>query len=159
MGMVSGAGVSVGEGTVFHPQVGIETGVVSNVFYQQDGPVTAGLLRIIAEVGTGSLPSQRLSFRTTGDDQDPATPQTQTAPSTGDLQYSADLYATWDQYLSTNNNVNAQGGLGGGLLLRGLRLLLGGGLRLSRLGLPRLGLRRRGTRLPRFGLGLLGAGL
>ena len=45
----------------------------------------------------------------------------------------------------------------GGLLLRGLRLLLGGGLRLPRLGLPRLGLRRRGTRVPRLGLGPLAA--
>ena len=44
----------------------------------------------------------------------------------------------------------------GGLLLRGPRLLLGGGLRLPRLSQPRLGLRRR---LPRLGLGLLGAGL
>lgn len=120
MGMVSGSGVRVGEGTVFHPQVGIETGVVSNVFYQQDGPVTAGLLRIIAEVGTGSLPAQRLAFRSTADDQGPAAPQAPTTPDTGDLQYSADLYATWDQYLSTNSDVNAQGGLGGGLLLRGI---------------------------------------
>ena len=47
----------------------------------------------------------------------------------------------------------------GGLFLRGLRLLFGGGLRLPRLGLPRLGLRGRGARLPRLGLGLFGAGL
>jgi len=118
--IVSGAGIQVGEGTVFHPQIGIETGVVSNVFYQQDGPVAAGLLRILAEVSTGSLPTQRLTVRTTGDDQDAATPQTSTAANAGDFQYSADLYASWDQYLSTNNNVNAQGGLGGGLLLRGI---------------------------------------
>lgn len=118
--IVSGQGVKVGEGTVFHPQIGIETGVVSNVFYQQDGLVTAGLLRILAEVGTGSLPSQRLTIKTTGDDRDPMTPQTPTVASTGDFQYSADLYASWDQYLSTNANVTAQGGLGGGLLLRGI---------------------------------------
>ncbi len=48
------------------------------------------------------------------------------------------------------------------LLLRVPRLLLGSGLRLPRLGLPRLSLRRRSTRLLRLGqprLGLLGAGL
>jgi hypothetical protein len=118
--IVSGAGVQIGEGTVFHPQIGIETGVVSNVFYQQDGPVTAGLLRILAQVGTGSLPGQRLTNRTTGDDQDQATPQTSTVATTGGFQYSAGLYASWDQYLSTNDNVSAQGGLGGGLLLRGI---------------------------------------
>src|SRR3954470_19745347 len=64
--IVSGAGVKVGEGTIFRPQIGIETGVVSNVFYQADGPVTAGLLRILAEVGTGSLPSHGLDHSHTG---------------------------------------------------------------------------------------------
>jgi hypothetical protein len=120
--IVTGSGVKVGEGTVFHPQIGIETGVVSNVFYQQDGPVTAGLLRIIAEVGTGSLRGQRLTIKS-GELDDATTTQsagTPTAASTGDFAYSADLYASWDQYLSTNNNVNAQGGLGAGLLLRGI---------------------------------------
>jgi hypothetical protein len=118
--LVTGAGIEVGEGTVFHPQLGVETGVVSNVFYQKDGPVTAGLLRILAELSTGSLPGQRLLRRTTGDDQDAATPQATTAPTSGDFQYSAALYASWDQYLSSNDNVSAQGGLGGGLLLRGI---------------------------------------
>lgn len=117
--VVLGSGVEVGEGTVFHPQIGIETGVVSNVFYQKDGPVTAGLLRIIAEIGTGSLPRQRLSARSTSDDPESAA-QVQTIESIGNFQYSADLYASWDQYLSTNDNVTAQGGLGGGLLLRGI---------------------------------------
>lgn len=117
--MVIGSGVEVGEGTVFRPQIGIETGVVSNVFYQKDGPVTAGLLRIIAEIGTGSLPRQRLSARSTSDDPESAG-QVLTTESIGNFQYSADLYASWDQYLSTNDNVTAQGGLGGGLLLRGI---------------------------------------
>jgi opacity protein-like surface antigen len=120
LSIVTGAGVKVGEGTIFQPQIGIETGVVSNVFYQQSSPVTAGLLRILAEVGTGSLPSQRLDIHATGSDQDPNTPQTLTTANPGDFQYAANLYASWDQYLSTDNNVNAQGGLGGGLLLRGL---------------------------------------
>src|SRR5262245_45419143 len=103
--IVTGVGIKVGEGTVFHPQIGLETGVVSNVFYQNTSPVTAGLLRILAEVGTGSLPNQRLNIRGTGDDQDAATPQTYTATDTGDFQYSANLYASWDQYLSGNDRV------------------------------------------------------
>ena len=118
--IVSGPGIKIGEGTVFHPSIGIETGVVSNVFYQDAGTVTSGLLRILAEVGTGSLPSQRINIRSTGEDQDSQTQQTLTSNSPGDFQYSADLYATWDQYLSTNNAVAAQGGLGGGVLLRGI---------------------------------------
>ena len=116
--IVTGAGVKIGEGTVFHPQIGVETGVVSNVFYTQSSPVTAGLLRIIAEVGTSSLSNQRLDSRTATDEQDPAAALT--ATDTGNFQYSADLYASWDQYLSTNSDVTAQGGLGGGLLLRGV---------------------------------------
>ena len=40
---------------------------------------------------------------------------------------------------------------------RAVRLLLGGGLRLPRLGQPRLSLRRRSTRLPRISLGPLAA--
>jgi hypothetical protein len=121
--IVNGIGIKVGEGTVFHPQFGIETGVVSNVFYEDGedgGTVTAGLLRILAEVGTGSLPNQRLNIKTTGDDLDPSTTQTVTSTDVGDFQYSANLYASWDQYLSTNDNVMSQGGLGGGLLLRGI---------------------------------------
>jgi hypothetical protein len=118
--IVTGIGIKVGEGTVLHPQLGIETGVVSNVFYEDAGPVTAGLLRILAEIGTGSLPNQRLNIRSTGDDQSSGTTQTLTATNTGDFQYSANLYASWDQYLSTNDSVSTQGGLGGGLLLRGI---------------------------------------
>jgi hypothetical protein len=118
--VVSGAGIKIGEGTIFRPQFGIETGVVSNVFYTSEAPVTAGLLRLLAAIGTGSLSGDRLSIRTSGDDQEEATPQTVTAQNPGDFMYSADLYATWDQYLSTNDNVTTQGGLGGGILLRGL---------------------------------------
>lgn len=121
--LVRGSGIKVGEGTVFQPQVGIETGVVSNVFYQDTGGVTAGLLRILAEVGTGSLPNQRLGLRPATDEQDQAANQPSLSPysgDSGDFQYQASLYASWDQYLSTNRNVNEQGGLGGGLLLRGI---------------------------------------
>ena len=121
--IVSGPGIRIGEGTVFHPQVGIETGVVSNVFYESSSPVMAGLLRLLFEVGTGSLPTQRLAIRSSADEQSAeAAPQTVTATTSGDFQYSADLYATYDQYLSTNDTVTSQGGLGGGLLLRGIVL-------------------------------------
>jgi hypothetical protein len=118
--IVSGSGIKIGEGTVFHPQVGIETGVVSNVFYQSNNRVASGLLRLLAEVGTSSLPNQRLTIQTAQNTEDPEPQQTLTSTEPGDFQYSADLYATWDQYLSTNSDVTSQGGLGGGLLLRGI---------------------------------------
>jgi hypothetical protein len=88
------------------------------VFYTNTGEVAAGLLRLLIEIGTGSLPNQRLGAASTSND-----PNSTTAPTMvdrGDFAFSANLYASWDQYLSTNDNVNAQGGLGGGLLLRGV---------------------------------------
>lgn len=120
--LVTGAGIKIGEGTIFQPQVGLETGVISNVFYTHDGSVAAGLLRLLIEIGTGSLPNQRLTVQSGVTDPN-ATSASTTAQSVGDrgdFQFSANLYASWDQYLSTNDSVNAQGGLGGGLLLRGL---------------------------------------
>ena len=53
--VVQGDGVKIGEGTSIYPQIGLETGFVSNVFYTHDNPVGSGLLRVIAEVGAGSL--------------------------------------------------------------------------------------------------------
>lgn len=117
--LATGAGIKIGEGTIFQPQVGLETGVVSNVFYTNTDTVAAGLLRLLIEIGTGSLSNQRLGIPAGGDD-----PSTTAAPmgshDRGDFVYAANLYASWDQYLSTNDSVTAQGGLGGGLLLRGL---------------------------------------
>jgi hypothetical protein len=118
--IVTGIGIKVGEGTVLHPQLGVETGVVSNVFYEDAAPVTAGMLRILAEIGTGSLPNRRLNIRPSTDDDNDGAPQTVTSVNAGDFAYSANVYASWDQYLSTNDRVTSQGGLGGGLLLRGI---------------------------------------
>ncbi|HET9621092.1 MAG TPA: hypothetical protein VFP84_06990 [Kofleriaceae bacterium] len=123
--IVSGAGVRVGEGTTLRPQVGLETGYVSNVFYTNNAPIGAGLLRVLAEVGAGSLPSQRLLERSTSQGTDPndalQSPTYGGNPtSAGDFQYSFNLYAAYDQYLSGNDAVTSQGGLSGGLLFRGI---------------------------------------
>ncbi len=121
--LVQGGGIKVGEGTVLQPQVGLQTGVVSNVFYQNTNVITAGLLRLLIEIGTGSLPIQRLN-PAVGDqgplDAGSAPPVPAIQVESGDFQYSANAYLSWDQYLSTNDNVTSQGGLGGGLVLRGL---------------------------------------
>ena len=55
--LVEGSGVKVGEGTVLHPIVGVETGVVSNVFYEDVNSNTNALLRLLVEVQSGSLPN------------------------------------------------------------------------------------------------------
>src|SRR5512138_262374 len=61
--VVEGPGVKVGEGTVLHPVFGVETGFISNVFYEDgsEGPSGAGLLRLLAQMGSGSLPLSRLT--------------------------------------------------------------------------------------------------
>src|SRR5262249_40009426 len=89
-----------------------------NVFYTNTGEVAAGLLRLLIEIGTGSLPNQPLGATTTAADPTPTTPPTMGHRS--DLPYRANLYPSLGPDLPTNDNVNAQGGLGGGLLLRGL---------------------------------------
>jgi hypothetical protein len=123
--IVQGDGVKVGEGTSIYPQIGLETGFVSNVFYTHDNQVGAGLLRVIAEVGAGSLsPQRRRAFSpdsdVTDDPEDLAEETATDAGTTGAFQYSANLYATWEQYLSDNDAVTDQGGLGVGAYLRGI---------------------------------------
>src|SRR5689334_15430168 len=86
--IVQGDGVKVGEGTSLYPQLGVETGFVSNVFYTNDAPVAAGLLRIIGEIGAGSLSPQRRKETSLEAESEPET--------MGAFQYSANLYATWD---------------------------------------------------------------
>jgi opacity protein-like surface antigen len=113
--VVQGNGVRVGEGTTLYPVLGVETGFVSNVFYDDTNPTGAGILRILGEAGIGSLSATRLSAENPPE-RSPADPMTDV----GSFQYRADLYAAWDQYLSGNDNVQSQGGLSGGLVIRGI---------------------------------------
>jgi hypothetical protein len=109
--LVEGAGVKVGEGTVLHPIIGVETGVVQNVFYEEAGTNTAGLLRLLFEISAGSLPKERLTVPNQDEEQ---------KKNLGSFMYDLRAYATWDQYLSGNDRVTSQGGLGGGLVFRGI---------------------------------------
>jgi hypothetical protein len=115
--ILEGAGVKVGEGTVIHPLVGLETGVVSNVFYEDQNPTAAGVLRLLVEIGTGSLPAERTTVGSTDDKN--GTAETAANVSKGDFAYNANLYLTYDQYLSGDSDVTNQGGLGIGFLARG----------------------------------------
>lgn len=112
--IVEGAGVKVGEGTVLHPQAGTEVGYVSNVFYTHDNQVSAGLIRFLAEVGTGSLSAQRLAA--TEADQVPEGQQ----PDIGAFQYRADARIAYDYYPSDIQAVSDQGGWSGGFMFRGV---------------------------------------
>lgn len=110
--IVEGPGVKVGEGTVLHPIFGFETGYVSNVFYTANNPTGAGILRLIAQIGAGSLTPQRLAASND--------PETDNHENSGVLQYRADLRATYDIYLSGKDSVGSQDGLGIGALFRGI---------------------------------------
>ena len=114
--IVEGAGVKVGEGTVLHPSVGVEGGFTSNVFYTDQNAQASALLRILGEVGTGSLPPQRMG----GTEQEESTLGAPAVEDYGDFQYHADLRASYDFYPSTVSDVSEQGGLGLGALFRGI---------------------------------------
>lgn len=52
--LVEGPGVQLGEGSVFHPSVSLETGYVSNVFYQDEDPTASAVARLIAAFSIAS---------------------------------------------------------------------------------------------------------
>jgi hypothetical protein len=108
--VLEGPGVKVGQGTVLRPVLGIETGYVSNVYYEQANPKGAGLLRLIAQIGSSSLSDPRLQ---PGD----------AAADKGSFQYRADLRVSYDLLYSGDqsvSSVNDTGGLGLGASLHGL---------------------------------------
>lgn len=117
--VVEGPGVKVGEGTVLHPIFGVETGFVSNVFHEDTDPNPAGLLRLLAQMGSGSLPLSRLTSPGMLDVNQSGDELT-SVPNAGDFQYRADVRLSYDLLLSTNERTTDAGGLGAGGTLRGL---------------------------------------
>ncbi len=111
---VSGDGYKVGEGTSLYPVIGASTGFVSNVFYEEDNPHPAGVLRLVGQIGAGSLSTSRLSVN------NPAGSDDGSATNLGSFQYLASLRLAYDFLLSGNDAVTDQGGLGVGATLRGL---------------------------------------
>ncbi len=107
---VEGPGVKIGEGTTIYPVFGLSTGVVNNVFYQDENVETSGVLRMLAQVGVGSLNQARLQ-RTTEDGS---------SSSGGSFQYRAEARASYDFMLSGDSTVRDTGGLGLGIGIRGL---------------------------------------
>ena len=104
--IVEGPGIKVGEGTVVHAILGMDLGFVSNVFYEDDPEARRGrgIMRLLAQAGAGSLPAQRLGG----------------SRNVGMFQYRADLRATYDVYLSGNDSIQEQNGLGINGLFRGV---------------------------------------
>src|SRR5262245_52994710 len=111
--LVEGNGIKIGEGTTLHPVFGMETGVLSNVFYEETDTAAAGVVRLMAQIGAGSLSGLRLV---------PAevTPSDHPEENRGSFEYRAELRAAYDFLLSTNDAVWGAGGLGLGATFRGL---------------------------------------
>lgn len=114
--------MKVGEGTVLHPAFGVESGYISNVFYN-GSPTGAGILRLMAQVAVSSLSPQRLD--PTQDPLDPnlvndGGPDNPEAASVGMLQYRANVALSYDQMLSGDSTVMKTGGLGVGALFRAM---------------------------------------
>src|SRR5690606_28055044 len=80
----------------------------SNSFYEESSPVPAGILRLVGRAAAGSLSPERLQPT---DGSEPT--------NVGSMEYRAALQLSYDFYMSGNDNLRAQGGLGVGALLRG----------------------------------------
>jgi hypothetical protein len=115
--LVEGRGVKIGEGTSLYPVFGIQTGLSSNVFYEDADANAAGVLRFHAQVGAGSLGSLRLT---------PAEViSSDKGEQKGSFEYRAELRLAYDLLLSANDTVQETGGLGVGATLRGMANPLG----------------------------------
>jgi hypothetical protein len=116
--MVEGRGIKVGESTTIYPVFGIQTGVLENVFYEESNTNAAGVVRLAAQVGAGSMGALRLV---------PAevTPSDQPIEHRGSFEYRAELRLAYDFLLSSNDAVWGSGGLGVGATLRGMTNPLG----------------------------------
>jgi hypothetical protein len=115
---VEGPGIKIGEGTVLHPAFGIETGFVSNVFYEENANA-AGILRLMAQIGTSSLGAERLNPNAPGTTEDDSE-NAGGVVNKGSFAYLANVRLAYDQLLSGNEVIADTGGLGAGAHLRGI---------------------------------------
>jgi hypothetical protein len=114
--MVEGRGVKIGESTTLHPAIGMQTGVLSNVFYEESAadPNAAGVLRLLGQVGMGSLSGLRLVPAEVGGDGGEGQAHR------GSFEYRAEVRLAYDLMLSGNDAVQGSGGLGVGATFRGM---------------------------------------
>ncbi|MCP4448941.1 MAG: outer membrane beta-barrel protein [Myxococcales bacterium] len=107
--IVEGPGVKVSEGTVLHPSVGVQTGVISNVFYEDTNPTASPVVQLLAKFALAS---------TTGEEGELDSESRGDPPS---VEFRAGLDLLYAEYLSSNSSVTAQRDLAvGGRLHLGL---------------------------------------
>lgn len=89
---VEGKGMEVSPGTVIHPNVGAEFGVIDNLFYEQDSVVTTALMRLSANF---ALASEKIQPDEVVPDEEPgneAAPPTYEFRASGGLRYEEFFY-------------------------------------------------------------------
>lgn len=113
-GIVEGTGYPVGEGTVIHPTVGAELGVISNVFYEEasSAPYTCGLFRLVAEA---ALASKEIQSEPEPDPLLDPTEEAAAEPAAPKLEYRASGQIHYSEYLAPDSYVRAQRNLGANL--------------------------------------------
>lgn len=92
--LVEGPGVKVGEATVLHPRVGIEAGVVSNVFFEEDSERFAPIMRLLAGLDISNAEENRL-----GDTDEGGAPT---------VQFKGGVELEYQEYLSDVDAVRDQ---------------------------------------------------
>lgn len=116
--VVEGPGVALGEGAVFHPSVSLETGVVSNVFYEdgeraENDPVASAVARLIAAFSIASQshkPPGEVEPAIASEDEPVEEPP---PPAAVDFRFGGQLIL--NGYLSDNERVRDQTDVGVGL--------------------------------------------
>ncbi len=108
--IVEGAGYPLGEGTVFHPTVGVEAGFTSNVFAEDTSASAAGLLRLVGEFAIASKDIEKESAEPLLEgDESSAEPAAQA------IQFRAGGKLAYTEYLSGDSYVRSQRDLGADL--------------------------------------------
>lgn len=92
--LVEGPGIKVGESTVLHPRVGVEAGVVSNVFYEDASELAAPIMRVLAGMDISPSGEDRLG------------PFGDTTARTIEFRFGANLEYT--EYLTSNDQARDQ---------------------------------------------------
>jgi len=116
--IVEGPGVALGEGAVFHPSVSLETGVVSNVFYEdgeraENEPVVSAIARLIAGFSIASQSHKPAGEVTPAIESEDEPVEEPPPPAKVDFRFGGKFVL--NGYLSDNERVRDQTDVGVGL--------------------------------------------
>ena len=108
--VVEGPGFEIGEGTVFHPSAALETGYISNVFYEDEDPVDTAIVQLIAgfalaSEGDKQSPEVEAAIATEDDGTEPPPPPL--------VDFRLAGHAIFMGYLSDNERVTDQSDIAG----------------------------------------------